>query len=114
MNGQQRSKSEPDRIFLPEIKTLYNYRGYNKILFARPFAGSYMGYLDNDFFGFTVPKGNGIDHWLMDTKEAVDYYIDNVPFKIPSLEYDTFVNRKEYAPVVKLLKMVKDGNKTTE
>lgn len=109
MNGQQRAASESDRIYLPEIKTLEDHRGYKKILFARPFAGSYMGYLDDDFFGFTVPEKQGLTHWLMDVKEAVDYYIDNVPFKIPSLEYDTFVNRKEYAPVVKLLKMVKDG-----
>lgn len=114
MNGQVRGSNDTERIFLPDVKTLEDYRGYKKILFVRPFAGSYMGYLEDSFFGFTVPKEQGVEYWLMDIKEAVDYYIDRVPFKIPDLEYDTFVNRKEYAPSVKLLKMVKDGNRVTE
>lgn len=112
MNGQQRSKESTDRIFLPEVTTLENYRGYKKILFVRPFSNAYLGYLDNDFFGFTVDQSQ-LDGWLMDVKKAVDWYLDKTFFHNPVLEHDTFIAIPNYSPSVKLLKMVKDnGNKT--
>lgn len=109
MNGQQRAKENIDRIYLEKVETLENYRGYKKILFIRPYSNVYLGYLDNQFFGYKVRKDDGIQYWIMDIKKAVDYYIDKVFFKNPVLEYDTFLRIKEYGPSVKLLDMVREG-----
>jgi len=116
MNGQQRdsgqSKKDQERIFLEKIETVENYRGYKKILMIRPYSNTYLGYLDNDFFGFVI-KENDIKYWMMDAKKAVDYYLDKTFFHNPVLEYDTFIAIPNYAPSVNLLKMVKDNDKKT-
>jgi len=118
MNGQQRDGGKTDYSKLNLVKSiieLKNYRGYNKILFLRPFSNSYMGYLDNDFFGFTVPNGGeqGTKHWLMEPKEAIDHYLDKTFFHNPSLEYNTFISKPLFRPYVNALRLKFDnGNKT--
>lgn len=112
MNGQQRNNGsstakEQKRIFLEKVETIENYRGCKRILFVRPYSNTYMGYLDDDFFGFTVDQ-NQLDGWLMDAKKAVDWYLDKTFFHNPVLEYDTFLSKQTYAPNVRLLKMVKE------
>jgi hypothetical protein len=120
MNGQQRdsggnSKQNYSKInLIKSIVELKDYRGHKRILFLRPFSNTYMGYLGTEFFGYTMPEGN-TKYWLMDPEEAVDYYLDNIPFKYPSLEYDTFYSKPMYRPFVTALKFKLDksnGNKT--
>lgn len=116
MNGQQRdsgNRQDYSKINLVKsIIELKNYRGHKRILFIRPFSNTYMGYLDNDFFGYTVQEGKQ-QLWLMDPEEAIDHYIDNIPFKYPSLEYDTFYSKPMYRPYMNALKLKFDnGNKT--
>lgn len=115
MNDQTRS-APPDYSKInpiKQVKTIENYRGYKKILFLRPFANTYLGYLDDDFFGFTVRKGDdkNMKYWLMEPQQAVDYYLDRTFFHNPVLEYDTFRARPEYHMYLNALKLVKEGNK---
>jgi hypothetical protein len=113
MNGQQRSKEIDYSKINPvkAIEEIKDYRGYKRILFLRPFSNTYMGYLDNQFFGFTV-REEDTRHWLMEPKEAVDYYLDNTFFQNPTLEYDIFVSKPTYKGYVNALKLKFDmGNK---
>lgn len=116
MNGQQRDGGKTDYSKLNIVKSiieLKNYRGYKKILFLRPFSNSYIGYLDENFFGYTVPEGQDTSHWLMEPKEAIDYYLDNTFFQNPTLEYDIFVSKPMFRPYVNALQLKFDnGNKT--
>jgi len=118
MNGQQRDGGKTDYSKLNLVKSiieLKNYRGYNKILFLRPFSNTYMGYLGDDFFGFTVPDGGeqGTKHWLMEPKEAIDHYLDKTFFHNSSLEYNTFISKPLFRPYVNALRLKLDnGNKT--
>lgn len=129
MNGQQRSSDKKDYSTLNlihQVQVLENYRGHERILFMRPFANTYFGYLDNDFFGYTVPtEGPDRTYWLMEAKEAVDYYLDhfNIFFRIPNLEWSAFYSSDTYRPYIVALKFKHDqlvkkenGNKdkTTE
>ena len=108
MNGQSRQQKSYYNINpLRQIQTLENYRGYSKILFIRPFMNTYLGYLDNDFFGFIVSEkqqGDQQKYYLMEAKEAIDYYLDRTFFHNSELEYDTFYSRTEYRPYCTALK----------
>ena len=97
-----------------KIQVISNYRGYDQILFMRPFPNTYLGYIGNDFFGFTVPDGEqDTKHWLMEPEEAIDHYLDKTFFHNPSLEYNTFVSKPLFRPYVNALKLKFDnGNKT--
>lgn len=110
MNGQQRdggSKTDYSKLnIVKSIIELKDYRGYNKILFLRPFSNSYIGYLDSQFFGFMVPEGGGdTKYWLMEPKEAIDHYLDKIFFHNPSLEYNTFVSKSLFRPYVNALRL---------
>jgi hypothetical protein len=114
MNGQQRSREIDYSKINPvkAIEEIEDYRGYSRILFLRPFSNTYMGYLDNQFFGFTV-REEDTRHWLMEAKEAIDHYLDNTFFHNSSLEYNTFVSKPMYRPYVNSLQLKFDnGNKT--
>ena len=116
MNDQQRDSNKQDYSKLNMVKSiieLKDYRGFKKILFLRPFSNSYIGYLDSQFFGFTVPEGGGdTKYWLMEPKEAIDHYLDKIFFHNPSLEYDTFVSKSLFRPYVNALRLKFDnGNK---
>jgi hypothetical protein len=98
-----------------KVQIINNYRGYDKILFIRPFPNVYLGYIGENFFGFTVPDGGeqGTKYWLMEPKEAIDHYLDKTFFHNPSLEYDTFVSKPLFRPYVNALRLKFDnGNKT--
>lgn len=110
MNGQQRSsgRGKPvERVYLEKVEVIENYGGYKRIIFTRPYSNTYMGFLDDDFFGFVI-KENNLNLWLMDAKKAVDYYESSVFFHNPVLEYDTFYRKDEFRPHINALKMVKD------
>jgi hypothetical protein len=114
MNGQQRSREQDYSKINPvkSIEEIKDYRGYKRILFLRPFSNTYLGYLDNSFFGFTVREEDN-KHWLMDAKEAVDYYLDNTFFHNSGLEYSTFFSKPIYRGYLNALKLKFDnGNKT--
>ena len=117
MNGQQRDsggcKQNYSKInMVKSIVELKDYRGYKRILFLRPFSNTYMGYLDNSFFGFTVQEAD-TRHWLMEAKEAVDHYLDNMFFQNSSLEYSTFFSKPLYRAYVNALQLKFDnGSKT--
>lgn len=109
MNGQQRSK-EVDYAKINPVKSIEeikDYRGYKRILFLRPFSNTYMGYLDNQFFAFTVREGDN-KHWLMDAREAVDHYLDNTFFHNSGLEYSAFFSKPIYRGYLASLTFVKD------
>lgn len=110
MNGQQRANYNPnyDKINIVKmIKTLQNYRGYNKILFIMPFPNTYLGYLDDNFFGYTVDEKN-LKLCMMSPEKAIDHYLDNTFFHNASLEYNTFFSKKEFRSFVNALNMVKE------
>jgi hypothetical protein len=110
MNGQQRDSGKQSYSKINMIKSileLKDYRGYKRILFLRPFSNTYLGYLDNQFFGFTVQEGD-TKHWLMDIKDAVDHYLDKTFFHNSSLEYNTFMTKPIYKPYVTALKFMRD------
>ena len=115
MNGQQRDSNKQDYSKLNMVKSiieLKDYRGFKKILFLRPFSNCYMGYLDSQFFGFTVPEGGDTNKWLMEPKEAIDHYLDKTFFHNPLLEYDTFISKPLFRPYVNALRLKFDnGNK---
>ena len=116
MNGQQRDGGKTDYSKLNLVKSiieLKNYRGFKKILFLRPFSNTYMGYLGDEFFAFTVPEGeNNTKYWLMEPKEAIDHYLDKTFFHNPSLEYNTFISKPLFRPYVNALRLKFDnGNK---
>lgn len=108
MNEQGRAKPDFSKMNpLHGIEIIKGgYRGYNNIIFLRPFANAYMGYLDDDFFGFTVPEEKH-DLWLMESKQAIDYYLDKTFFHIPQLEFDTFLKKDEYRIYVNALALKK-------
>ncbi len=112
MNGQQRDSGNYSKInLIKSIIELKGYRGYNRILFLRPFSNTYMGYLDNQFFAFTVPAED-TKHWLMEAKDAIDHYLDKTFFHNSSLEYNTFISKPLYRPYINSLKLKFDkGNK---
>ena len=72
-----------------------------------PFPNTYMGYLDDDFFGYTVDEKD-LKKWMMDPEKAIDHYLDNIFFHNPSLEYNTFYSKKEFRPFVNALNMVRE------
>lgn len=110
MNDQTRSSANFEQINpVRKVEKIENYRGYDIIYFLRPFANTYMGFLGDDFFGFTVAADDKEKYWLMDAKEAIDYYLDKVPFKLPTLEYDIFSRKEEYKPFITALKFVLDN-----
>lgn len=113
MNGQNRSQLPDYSKINPakHIQTLDNYRGYSKILFLRPFSNTYMGYLDDDFFGYKVREKDNMKFWLMDIKEAVDYYLDKIFFHSPVLEFDMFYSLKDYRIYVNALVVAKEKAK---
>ena len=113
MNGQT-CGAPPDYSNInpiKQIKVLENYRGYKKIIFLRPHGNTYMGYLDNDFFGFMVDEKAGFKVWLMDIKEAIDHYLDKTFFHIPSVEYNSFAVKSEYKIFLNALKVYKENEK---
>jgi hypothetical protein len=108
MNGQQRGSREQDFSKINPIKSiqeLKDYRGYKRILFLRPFANTYMGYLDDEFFGYTVRDQDGVSRWGMEAKEAIDYYLDKTFFHNPSLEWSTFMAKPLYRGYVNALRL---------
>ena len=112
MNGQHRDSGNYSKInMIKSIVELKDYRGYKRILFLRPFSNTYMGYLDNQFFGYTVPVED-TKHWLMEPKDAIDHYLDKTFFHNSSLEYNTFISKPLYRPYVNALQLKFDkGNK---
>lgn len=111
MNGQTRAKPTDFSNINPikQIRVLENYRGYKKIIFLRPHANIYMGYLDDDFFGFTVNEKDGFKQWLMEPEKAVDHYLDKIFFHIPSIEYNSFAVKPEYKVFLNALKVYKEN-----
>lgn len=111
MNGQSRGTPTDYSNINPikQIKVLENYRGYKKIIFLRPFPNTYMGYLDDDFFGFTVNEEGNFKGWLMEPKEAVDHYLDKTFFHIPSVEYNAFAVKPEYKVFLNALKVYREN-----
>lgn len=128
MNGQQRASAPAKDYsainFVKKVQLLANYKvksankTYKRILFTRPFSNTYMGYLDGEFFGFTVPEGSDTKYWLMDVDEALDYYFKKTWFHNSSLEYDIFNSKPEYKPYINALKYrldnIDNGNKTNK
>lgn len=108
MSFQKRAKyTEQDYSklnLIKQIQVLENYRGYKKILFIRQSPNTYLGYLDNEFFGYELPAGTETKYWFMEAKEAVDYYLDKTFFHIPTIEYDTFIKIKDCYPYITALK----------
>ncbi len=110
MNGQTRAAPNyQDLNPIKKIHILEDYRGYKKILFMRPFSNVYIGYLDDDFFGFEVREEDGLKRWLMEAKEAVDHYLDKIFFHVPSDEYDIF--SRKYKLQINALDMKKENLK---
>lgn len=83
-----------------QVKIFYNYRGYDRILYLRPFFDTHIGYLSNTFFGYKDDNQKTVREPL----EAIDHYLDNIPFHAPVLEYDTFIRKPEYKIYVTALK----------
>lgn len=112
MNNQNRGSLVDYKEINPvrKVEIIENYRDKKKIYFIRAFANTYFGYMDDQFFGYSVPEDEKNTHWLMDAKQAIDYYIDKIPFHISVLEYDMFIRKDEYKPFINALKMVKDNN----
>ena len=116
MNGHQQRSKEVDYAKINPVKSIEeikDYRGYKRILFLRPFSNTYMGYLDNHFFGFTVREGDN-KHWLMDAREAVDHYLDNTFFHNSGLEYSTFFSKPIYRGYLNSLKLKFDKGNNDE
>ena len=110
MNDQTRGSTNFEPINpVRKVEKIENYRGFDVIYFLRPFANTYLGYLGDQFFGYTVSKKDE-RYWLMDAKQAIDYYLDKVPFKVSTLEYDMFIRKEEYKSYINALKLVKDNN----
>ena len=110
MNDQTRGSTNFEPINpVRKVEKIENYRGYDTIYFLRPFANTYLGYLGDQFFGYTVPKTDD-RYWLMDAKEAIDYYLDKMFFHNSVLEYDTFSRKEEYKSYINALKMVKEND----
>lgn len=121
MNDQSREKPNYERLNpIHAVKIIENYTPpapYNidtplikKIIFLRPFANTYMGYLDNDFFGFTVSE-TVQKYWLMEPKAALDHYFTHIFFHNPKLEYDMFKAKGIYDLYLSAIKMVKEKKK---
>lgn len=115
MNGQTRSAPPNYSNINPltKVQLIQDYRGYKKIFFLRAFGNAYIGYFikdsDPEFFGFTVPEEK--KHlWIMEAKEAIDYYLDQLFFHNPVLEYDIFKAKPEYGIFLTALKMKMDQN----
>lgn len=70
-----------------------------------------MGYLDNSFFGYTV-NNEDTGRWLMEAREAIDYYLDRLFFTNSTLEYDTFISKPLYRGYVNSLKYKYDQKRT--
>ena len=117
MNGQQRSsefKKDYSKLNLvKQITELKDYRDYKRILFISPNTGTYLGYLDKDFFGFSVPEGAQPRYLFMDVKEAVDYYLNHFSliFRNPYLEYMSFNGKPEFIPYLSALKFKLESKK---
>lgn len=94
MNGQRRDYGPLNSV--KKVQVIKNYRGYKLILFVKPFANSYIGYLDDDFFGFIVTEKDSTEKWMMDARQAIDYYLDKLFFKDSGGEYVYFKNNPEY------------------
>lgn len=104
-----------------KIKIIKDYRGYKLILYLKAFANVHLGYLDNNFFGYAIPlikdesklsseeRMKYYEILTMEPQQAIDYYIDNVFFKNPVLEFDTFIRKTEYKVYVNALKMKKES-----
>ena len=109
MNGQQRSNEFKTKDYsklnlVKQITELKDYRDYKRILFISPVAGTYLGYLDSNFFGFSVPEGAQPRYLFMELQEAVDYYLDHfsILFRNSYLEYNNFItNFKPYITALK-------------
>ena len=110
MNGQSRADYSSINP-IKQVKVLENYEGYKRVLFIRAFGNSYLGYLDDQFFGFTVREEDGIKHWLMEVEDAIKYYKERIFFHIPSEEYNLYARKPEFKPYLNALNMVKDGKK---
>lgn len=118
MNGQQRSPpTDFSKINLvKQIKELKDYREYKRILVIQ--AGNvYMGYLGEDFFGYSVPELDGDEKdedkkqkhrqlWFMTPEQIVDYYFEqfNPIFHNPQLEYNQFNSMSFCRPYITALK----------
>jgi hypothetical protein len=100
---------DPNRINLDDIKILENYRGHNEIWVYTPYLDNdlHIGYIDNVFFAYVLPAyGHGID--ISNPRSVVDHYIDNIYFKIESIE----INFVDMNPVYRHYKRALDGKKS--
>ena len=83
-----------------QIDELKDYRGYKRILVIKA-DNVYMGYLDGDYFGYTVPEG-----LFMTPEQVVDYYFKNFHpiFHNSEIEYNEFNSKETYRPYITALK----------
>lgn len=109
MPYQKRANYEPLNI-ARKIEVIENFRDYKKILFLRPFMNTYIGFLDDVFFGFTVEEKD-ISKWGMDAKTAIAYYLDHFFFRDPVSEFNYFNLNPEYKAAVNSLLLKKGVRK---
>lgn len=91
-----------------QIQRIENYRGYKLILYLPVILDkhiSHLGYMDKDFFGYKakVTSSTGIT-----PQAAIDFYLDVMYFKDPSLDYSTFKNDNKYKIYMNSLQLLYD------
>jgi len=109
VEAQEQMKKDYSKLnFVKHIQRLENYRGHKTIIFY-PAYDCYMGYMDDDFFAFQVPKN--VQKKILSPTEVVDYYKDKIFLKSPEIDFNTFVAIERLAPFMNAVRFVYDQEK---
>jgi hypothetical protein len=92
------------KIDLNDMQRLENYRGYKEVWVYTPSTDNdlHIGYLDDVFFAYILPAyGKGID--IQNPRSVVDHYIDNIYFKVESIEINMVSMNPKFSDYKKAL-----------